>query len=284
MDFPDALNPFRSLKAVWSAVKASPGPIVGWWAIGIGAAVVLYVLAYIPMVVMIAASEGRLDEQAEAAAGGVLLLTMIPFGLAMFVGQCWWRIGLLNVLADTLRTGRSELRDAWKRRGRLLAMIGTYLLVMLAMLGVYLPLVLCVALGAVLGKEGIVPEAAAAVLTMVIGLGWLWLLVYVGLGISLAPSAAALDDVGPGDALGRSWRAARGRRLALFVFWLGTYLCAISGLLLLCIGYLATIALVELMPAEAYLALTRSEERAGWWIATGAMQPASEEDWTEPQA
>jgi hypothetical protein len=282
MDFPDALNPIRSLKAVWSAVQASPGPIVGWWAIGIGAAVVLYVLAYLPMVVMIAASGGRMDEQAEMAAGGVFLLTVIPLGIVMFVGQCWWRIGFLNVLADTLRTGRSELRDAWKRRGRLLAMIGTYLLVILAMLGVYLPVV-GIAAAAALADEGALPESVAAAGTIVLGLGWLCLLIYVGLGISLAPTAAALDQVGPGEAFGRSWRAARGRRMALFVFWLGTYLCALSGLLLLCVGYLATIALVELMPAEAYLALTRSEERVGWWVMTG-VRPGEEGEWAEGPA
>lgn len=281
MEFPSALDPLRSLKAVWRAVCASPGAIGGWWGIGLGAGLVVWFSFYLFAIVLgvagSAASEANRD--AGFVLGGVVLALAIVLGLAMFVAQCWWRIGLENVLADTLRTGQSTLADAWKPRGRLWPVIGAHLLVMLVTLGAY-PVLLP---GAVLvGAVSEHSETLAAMLGGGLGLLWLFLFLYLALGFSFAPFSAALDRVGPVEALARSWRAARGRRLAMLLFWVATVVFALAGVLLLCVGYLATISLMMLMPAEAWLALTRGEERAGWWISTGAS--AAEPSAGEPGA
>jgi hypothetical protein len=270
MEFPSALDPLRSLKAVWRAVQASPGAIGGWWGLGLAGGVVIYLAFYLVVFVLLAAAGATSEavdapsEGAQFALGGMFLVLVLAFALAMFVAQCWWRVGLENVLADTLRTGQSKLADAWKPRGRLWAVIGAHLLVALVALGLYLPFLPGAVLVGVASEHS---EALAAVLGVGLGLLWLVFFSYVALGFSLAPFSAALDPVGPIEALARSWRAARGRRLALLVFWIAAFVFALAGLLLFCVGYLATTALLILMPAEAWLALTREEERRGWWIS-----------------
>jgi len=264
MEFPSALDPLRSLKAVWRAVRASPGAIAGWWAIGLGGGMLIYGAFYVGVFVLLASGQ-EVGQDLAWLAGGAALALALGFGLLMFVVQAWWRIGLENVLADTLRTGRSELADAWKPRGRVWALIATQLLVGLAMFATYLPLLVVSVLAAALLRD----ERSGLVILPAVFL-WLPFLAYVGLGFLLAPSAAALDGLGPIGALRRSWQLAKGRRIALLVFWIGVILAALAGLLLLCVGYLATTALTILMPAEAYLALAHPEERRGWWIATDA--------------
>lgn len=266
MEFPSALDPLRSLKAVWRAVRASPGAIGGWWGIGLGGGLVLYFAFYLVVFVLMAAggAAGGESEGAQFALGGAVLVLALGFILAMFLVQCWWRVGLENMLADTLRTGGSQLADAWKPRGRMWSVVGAHLLVALIMLGAYLPVLPGAVLVGVAAEQS---EALSVVLAFGLGLLWAVFFVYLLLGFAFAPFSAALDPVGPVEALARSWRAARGRRLRMIWFWIATMLFALAGFLLLCVGYLATSALLLLMPAEAWLALTRGEERKSWWIS-----------------
>lgn len=268
MEFPSALDPLRSIQAVWRAVRASPGAIGGWWALGLGAGLLIYLSFYVVVLVLAAAGgvAGDASPAAGLAFGGALIAFASAFGLVAFVLQCGWRVGLENVLADTLRTGRSTLADAWKPRGRMWPVVGAHLLVGLLTFAAYLPFFpLVVLVGLVSERNG----PLGLVLGLALGLVALACVLHVALGLSFAPFAAALDPIGPLEAVRRAWRAARGRRLALLVFWLATVVFALAGFLLLCVGYLATAALLFLMPAEAWLALTRAEERAQWWISTG---------------
>lgn len=273
MEFPSALNPFRSLQAVWRAVQASPGAIAGWWAIGLAGAVGVYGAFYLVVIVFTLGGRVAADAIEQPAAkvvlGGTFLVLGSCLALLMLVLQCYWRIGLENVLADTLRTGQSRLADAFRPRGRLWAVIGAHVLVALVLLLAYVPLgIALVALDAIHLGAGWMQLLSVPFL-----LAWAVGFAYVALGLSLAPFAAALEPLGPVEALGRAWRATRGKRLALLVFWSATVVFALAGFLLFCVGYLATVALVYLMPAEAWLALTRADERQGWWITTG-MPPA----------
>jgi hypothetical protein len=268
MEFPSALDPLRSLKAVWRAVRASPGAIAGWWGIGLGGSIAITLVFY-ACVFVLAATGGAASEGSREAGmvfGGVVVVLAIGFGVALFVVQCWWRVGLENVLADTLRTGRSQLADAWNPRGRVTAVIGTHLFVGLSVCACYLPLGMALELSGLLGELFDSP-AFAVLLGVPLFLLWLGVFAYVILGLLFAPFAAALEPLGSIEAVRRSWGAARGKRIALLVFWIVTTLFALAGFLLLCVGYLATASLVFLMPAEAWLALTRGEERKGWWIS-----------------
>jgi hypothetical protein len=113
------------------------------------------------------------------------------------------------------------------------------------------------------------PSALLIVSAVVLGGAWFLVVLYIFLGFVFVNSAAALDECGAMEAVRRSWRAARGHRLALIWLLFITTLAALSGVLLFCVGYLFTISLGTLVPAEAYLALTRGEERKRWWISTG---------------
>lgn len=84
-------------------------------------------------------------------------------------------------------------------------------------------------------------------------------LVYVGLGMMLGEHAVALEELGPVDALERSWELARGNRVSLFLYGLLTGLFHIVGLMLCCVGVLGTKAMIDFGTTEAYLLATRGD-------------------------
>lgn len=270
MNFPPALDPFRSIQTVYRAAKASPGPLLAWWFGGLGAFFLVYLVVYVPAVVMMAAS-GAANQGVPPAwvfvilAGAILLLVVF-----MFVGQCLWIIGLETLLFDVLRTGRCSAARAWSQRHRFGAMFGATLIVFGFSLLVYVPFVLGALGFAALAAEG-EPPLLLVVAAVVLGGVWMLVVFYVFLGFTFVNPAAALDECGAVEAVRRSWNAARGHRLAIVWLLFVTVLAALSGLLLLCVGYLFTTAFATLVPGEAYLALTRGEEMKRWWITTGVV-------------
>lgn len=84
-------------------------------------------------------------------------------------------------------------------------------------------------------------------------------LIYVGLGMMLGEHAVAIDDLGPVDALERSWDLARGNRFSLFFYGFLTGLFNIVGLMLCCVGVIGTKAMTDFGTTEAYMLATRSD-------------------------
>lgn len=263
----DALDPIRSLKAVLRAGLPNAAPLLGWWFGGLAALFAAYLVIYLPTVLLFAATmhaNGRPEPAAFVLLGGGILLLVV----VMIVLQCAWRLGFANLLGDALRTGRCEFGAGFRLRGRLLPTIGALLLVAGIVLLTYLP-VLAVLFGVALAVQGGDVPPALIVLAVPLYAAWLVAVVWLSLGFVFSPYAAAFEGCGALEAVQRSWALARGRRFAIFVFFLVTALCAMAGIVLCCVGYLATAALVELMPIEAYLALTRGDEYERWWVQTG---------------
>jgi hypothetical protein len=84
-------------------------------------------------------------------------------------------------------------------------------------------------------------------------------LIYVGLGLMLGEHAVALEDMGPMDALERSWELARGNRMSLFFFSFLTGLFNIVGVMLCCVGVIGTKAMIDFGTTEAYMLATNSD-------------------------
>ena len=85
------------------------------------------------------------------------------------------------------------------------------------------------------------------------------ILIYVGIGLMLGEHAVALEDMGPMDALERSWELARGNRISLFFYGLVTGLFNIVGVLMCCVGVIGTKAMVDFGTTEAYMLATRGD-------------------------
>jgi hypothetical protein len=118
--------------------------------------------------------------------------------------------------------------------------------------------------------EGMVPDAAFWVAFVALGLAYAVAIVYVALGLQLGIFSAVLDDVGPIEAMTRSWHAASGARLTIFVtdVVFGVPL-GIALLLLYClIGlalYPAIYAVYQGGLAASWLLLARPEPRTREW-------------------
>lgn len=268
MNAKDALDPIRSLKAVLRAGKPNAVPLLAWWFGGLAAMIAVYLVVYLPalfVVVGMSAASGRPEPLAFAVLAGAILVLVV----ALVVLQCWWRIGFANLFGDALRTGRCELSTAFQTRGRLATTIGAQLLVAGIVFLTYLPMLALWAAILLASRDG-EPPVLLLVLAIPVYLAWIVGVAWLALGFVFVAHAVAFDGCGAVEAVRRSWSLARGRRFALFVFLLVTVLCAMSGILLCCIGYLATAGLVELMPIEAYLALTRGDDYERWWVRSGA--------------
>jgi len=268
VNFPAALDPIRSIKAVVRAAGASPGPLLAWWFGGLACLSVLGLLFYLPAMILMAAS-GMLEHGEPAVwvvATFVVLVAL--YMVAMILGQCVWQIGLATLLVDTLRTGRSDLARAWAQRRRVGALVRATLLVFGLSLLAYVPFALGALLLAWIG-EGEPPRVALVALAVALAACWMLVVWYIFLGLLFVNAAVSVDECGALEAVRRSWSAARGHRLALLWLLFVTTLAALSGVLLFCIGYVFTIALAVLVPIEAYVALTRGAD-----ASRGGSRPA----------
>lgn len=90
-------------------------------------------------------------------------------------------------------------------------------------------------------------------------------LIYVGLGLMLAPYAAVLDQLGPMEAIQRSWDAANGTRLTLFVTNL---VFGILGGIAACMCYIPLVVVIPIQVmglSAAWLRYARPEAETGQW-------------------
>lgn len=83
--------------------------------------------------------------------------------------------------------------------------------------------------------------------------------IYVGLGLVLGEHAVVFDELGPMDALERSWSLASGNRTDLALFSLGTGFFSFLGVFACCIGLFPTTAMMAFGWSEAYLLATRED-------------------------
>lgn len=279
MEFNQAYDPFRALQTSWQALKKAPLPLI------------------IGGVILVITGDGGggggnfgssfhgqhdidWDVLAPMLVGVVGIFCCL--GIVFFVISSWVRIGFANTVEEVLRTGEGDVGRVFDGKGRLGPMILSRLLAGLIVVASILPYGLVV-LAAALATEGFDRNEEVAAVILIGGLiVYLPVILYVGLGVALADQAVALEGLQPVDSVRRSWSLVRGHRWMLLWYSIVTAIFAAIGLCACCIGIFLTGTMTEIAKSESFLALTRGQERDGWWIQTGSAPATTDPGWGSP--
>ncbi len=274
MQFSQAFDPIRSLKAAWKLLLQAPvtvligGLLLGFLEGNGGGGLNFFFrgneLREFPF------SRTELERAFEAVRPWLLLL--IPFvlcvGLALFALSSWIEVGFARAIESGLRTGRDEIGKVFSGGDRFGAMLLARFFCLLIHLALAIPMIAAAVVVVFLTRSAW-PEVLGVLTALGLSLIWLLGTIYIGLGLYMVKAFVAFESCTPTEALSRSWKLARGNRLQLFWFVLLQILLGVAGICACCIGVFVTIPLTRAMRYEAYLALTRGEQFPQWWIGTG---------------
>lgn len=206
--------------------------------------------------------------------GLIAMIVVVALGvmLALLAFRAWLVPGWIRLHRQILETGEGTFPVLFSGADRFLPMFGWMWLQSAIVLGTLaaacIPGGILVALG-VSGADQTLTWAGAAV----IALFALPTLVYVAAGVALGEHAITLDELGPMDALSRSWSLASGNRIH-FIFYsvvmaIIRAVVGLSGICFFCVGFFITnpsaTAMQNLALTEAYLLYTRRREETERW-------------------
>ncbi len=188
----------------------------------------------------------------------VALLCGLSCGALMFAFRCWIHGGYLLVQEETLRTGQGSFGSLFGGARVFLPLLLWKLLYGLISAGT---LFLASMPGIWLALAGVVYEStplliSGAALALLLGLP---AAIYVWLGLFFGDYQVVLDRRGVLESLGASWDMVRGQRLRLLLYLFVMGLFSLTGLVLCCVGVIATRAVRDCGVTEAYLRQTRGE-------------------------
>lgn len=260
MDFPRALDPFRALSASFRVLSAATGPIL------IGGILLTILGGLGPKIGINFDDELDIDRDVLPFVLGIGCCV----GLAFFVLESFLAIGYARAVEEVERTGRTTWERVHGGGDLFPSMLGARLLSLVLQIAIVLPWILVGVGCAVLENALDAPDELVAVFGVLGFLVYLPVALYLFLGLSFVTQAVALDRESATGAIARSWELARGRRLALFFFAICNAVLTFVGFCVCCVGVLFTGTLAIVSWNDAYLALTRGEERRGWWIESGS--------------
>ena len=255
MNFKDAFDPIRSLKATFNAMNLAPAQL---WGGGI-------LIAFLDACTQ---NSGQNNSDGWVSLEVTLMVACVAcsLGLIAFLASSWVRPGVFLNLKSVLETGETDSKGIFDHRGLFVQVLLARMLKgavgLVVSLLVMSPLI--VAFVMALSLSTTTPEAGfgsamligAVAFFFVIGLPTL---IYLFCGLALVGEIVIYENASPMEALSRSWNLASGNRLQIFLYGLVTGIFALLGLLLCCIGVIATSAVTTLAWGEAYLQLSDSE-------------------------
>lgn len=221
---------------------------------------------------------GWLDELDRGRSLGWLLGLMIAFvlaglliGIALLALNCWVQTGFIRLHLNVLQHASAEVAPLFSGKDRFWSMLGFKLLggfsTTAAAIVAAWPGALVAYIGYASHREALMIAGFGAMLSL-----GLPALVYVGLGTYVGELAVALEAASPVHALRRAFSLARGNRWPLLLFSFGCgvlQVASVGGLLLCCVGALASVplarALCSFAKTESFLLLTRGREQTGGW-------------------
>jgi len=198
-------------------------------------------------------------------------VAMLLVGVALYALNSWLQTGFVRLHVNILERASDELGPLFSGRDRFWHMAGYKLLSGLIVSGTAIAAAWP---GALLAYFGYVSDRSTLLIG---GIGAMLILavpplVYVWLGVYLGELAVALDGASPVHALRRSWSLAHGNRMPLLGFAVVCLLIqfvSLAGVLLCCVGLLATVplarALTGFAKTESYLLFTRGTAQAEAW-------------------
>jgi len=253
MNFKDAFNPIRSLKATFEAMNLAPAQLWG------GGILLVFLDAC-------TSNSGQTNSSGGLSEEALIFLVVVGCGLGLiaFLASSWVRPGVFLNLKSVLATGEVDSHGIFDHQGLFVQVLLARLLkgaigLVVALL-VMSPLIIAffVALGADEDFGGVL-MIGALIFFFLIGFPTL---IYLTCGLAFVGEIVIYEGASPMEALSRSWNLASGNRLQIFLYGLVTGVFSLLGLLLCCIGVLATGAVVTLAWGEAYLQLSDSEKAA----------------------
>lgn len=277
MHFHEAYDPFRALKSAFGLVRKAPAALL------IGG-LLLWICEDVHLLgnfggeqkvdlsnVDPADSErvrevaGQLGEMLAVGVASALGVFLCGLAIAGFLFGSLVRVGMARSVERALSEGADEIEDLFQSRGRWGSMVLTRLLQGLVEFAAALPGLAIIALAVIATLAATDDGAVAAGVGVVAALLYVPVLVYVWLGVMLAPYAAAVEGMGPTEALSRSWALVRGHRWTLLLYWL---VMALVQVLLLCACCCMLLFLpktwAETAGFESYLRLVRSGDPSSW--------------------
>lgn len=282
-----AFNPIRAMESAWRLVIKAPLPM----AVG---GLILVVVQQVSGAGFQFGNDPTIRFHGDISHALPVLGPLLVIGLAMFLVLygvvAWLSVGYYNGVAEVMRTGTTEFGKLYDSRGRWLTVLLAR--VLRDVIGVMsFGLLLIPVVFGIISHEALDFDEGVSVLAAILGgLALLPIIVYLWLGLVFVPQAVALEDIGPVEAIARSWKLASGKRLWLLLFALITFAIGLLGLILCCFGGLqASGILIEVMWTEAYVQATTGEETDGWWITTGqdvgpSGETADDDRWPAPES
>ena len=273
MNFKDAFDPIRSLKATFNAMNLAPAQL---WGGGI-------LIAFLDACT---SNSGQNNNSGGGSSEEIFLIVACvgcTLGLIAFLASSWVRPGVFLNLKSVLETDEPDSKGIFDHRGLfvqvLLARLLKGAIALVVTLLVTSPLIVAFFIGfAAPSGEGIAGAIliGAAAFFFVIGLPTL---IYLFCGLAFVGEIVIYEGAQPREALSRSWNLASGNRMQIFLYGLVTGIFALLGLLLCCIGVIATSAVTTLAWGEAYLQLNDSERATD---THSAATSSSDEDSDDP--
>src|SRR4051812_33638703 len=270
MRFEQAFDPFRSIQAAWKLLKQAPltvlfGGLLVWFFTGGGGGFgwrEQWGSSRWPT------DPHELFEQLKPMLF-ILLPILVCAGTVMFLFACWLQVGFARAIENTMRTGRDEVGKVFNGSSRFAQMVIARLLCSLIFVASVLPLVAVAIALWLVERASNLPLGAVLLIFGLAALLWLPFFFYVLLGLELVVPVIAYEDSSATGGIARAWRLASGHRLQLALFWIVMTIFGGIGCCACCIGLLLTAPMSQVMRFEAYLALTRGDEFAHWWVGSG---------------
>lgn len=203
---------------------------------------------------------GQLGE-AELMMLGALFGVAVCCGVVFMIFRSWFEPGWYRFHRALASAGNADLGVMFSGSD---AFVSTLLWKLLKGVIVFGTLTMSSIPGGALIGLGYVQDQSAPLMIaggVLILLVMLPAMIYVSMGLMMGERAIAIDGYKPMDALELSWAMARGNRVHLFIFSVVTGIFGALGLLLCCVGIVATRAIVDFGLTEAYLLATRDEAR-----------------------
>jgi len=184
--------------------------------------------------------------------GPAAIAVSVFLNVLSWIVQTGMQLGIMGACLNIAQGGKAEPGDLFGQFARLPHALAQYL-VLMTPFGLLVGVPVGIAIG-----FGFSPDSSAIV-PIALGLGalvFLPIFIYVVLGLSFMQIELVQDpDVGPLEAMGRSWRIASGKRLWLLVLWFVVFALTFAGLVACCVGVIPAAGLSSLIMAGVYLAL-----------------------------
>jgi hypothetical protein len=261
MNFAEAYDPVRALKASWTLLARAPLPLL---------------IGGILLILTNGGGGGLAQGRMHGHGGDFDWRWIMPFlgllccvGLVCFLVNSWITIGFALAVERTAVTGACDVETVFDSRGRFLDMVLAHILMSLICIALMIPFAV-IALAAVFAHERMEVHLFFAIAPAILaGLAYFVVYLYFVLGLTLFRPAVALEGLGATASITRSWELSHGNRLRLLLYWIVIAVFTALGICLCCVGVFLTATMGRIAEFESYLALVKPDVYARSWLATG---------------